>query len=478
MNETNRNETRPRGRRRGAPVVALTAVVSAALTALLLPLGGAALPQAAPSSTAAPTITGTAVKDQTLVAGSGTWAGTTPISFAFEWQRCNSAGAGCAPIAGANDTTYKLESSDVGSRIRVQVTASNTDGSASALSDATAIVSETSGPVNTVEPGISGSAVVGQKLSTTNGTWTGQQPITFAYQWVRCGADGGLADGSNCANISGGTGTTYTLTTNEVGFRIRSRVTASNSSGSTTAASNPTDTVGAGSPVNTKTPTMSGSMVEGATVTANPGTWTGAGPITYTYQWVRCNNQGGSCASIAGATGVQYKLTAADVGRKIRVRVTGRNSGGSTTVLSGETPVVQASGPTGIVTLPSGEKSIPVTSVPKDQRLVVDRVIFTPTVVRSRLDPVSVQVRVKDTRGYVVRDATVFLRSTPLVTRAGQARRPTSTDGYAVFQMQPTAKFPTARRGAVQFFVKAYRPGDPPLAGVAGYRLVQVVVRR
>jgi hypothetical protein len=26
----------------------------------------------------------------------------------------------------------------------------------------------------------------------------------------------------------------------------------------------------------------------------------------------------------------------------------------------------------------------------------------------------------------------------------------------------------------VQFFIKAYRAGDPPLGGIAGYRLVQV----
>ena len=97
MNEIHGSENPPRGQRR-APVVAVTAVVSAALTALLLPLSGAALPQAAPANTALPTITGTASKDQTLVAGTGSWTGTTPIGFAFQWQRCDNAGASCAPI--------------------------------------------------------------------------------------------------------------------------------------------------------------------------------------------------------------------------------------------------------------------------------------------------------------------------------------------------------------------------------------------
>ena len=65
----------------------------------------------------------------------------------------------------------------------------------------------------------------------------------------------------------------------------------------------------------------------------------------------------------------------------------------------------------------------------------------------------------------------VFLRSTPRVTTGG--RQPTAMDGTVTFELVPLSTFP-AKRGNVQFFVKAYRTGDPPLAGVAGYRLVQV----
>ena len=72
------------------------------------------------------------------------------------------------------------------------------------------------------------------------------------------------------------------------------------------------------------------------------------------------------------------------------------------------------------------------------------------------------------------RGATVFVRSTPRVTTGNRLQ--TATDGWATFQLQPLSTFP-AKRGAVQFFVKAYRPGDPVLAGVAGYRLVQVIIR-
>jgi hypothetical protein len=474
MNGIRRGERARCGR---TPLVAATAIASAVITALLLPLSGGALTQAAPANMSAPTITGSVVKGVALVGGTGSWEGTPPISFGFQWQRCDNAGSGCGPIAGATGATYTLAGADVGSRLRVQVTASNADGVASALSAATEVVVDQMGPVSTGEPAVTGAAVVGATLSTTTGSWTGAQPITFAYQWVRCGADGGLPDGSNCAQIANAALATYTLTGNEAGFRIRARVTATNATGSTTVASNATNLVRGSAPANTRAPAVSGSMVEGATLTASTGSWTGAAPITFAYQWLRSNAQGTTFASISGATGMQYRLTAADVGRRVRVTVTARNSAGSTTAPSAVSSTVQAAGPAGVITLPSGEKSIPVSSVPADQRLIVDRVVFTPNVVSSRVGSFAVQVRVKETRGYVVRDALVFIRSIPLLTRAEQPRRPTLTDGYVVFQMQPGASFPRDRRGALQFFVKAYRSGDNPLAGVAGYRLVQVRIR-
>ena len=54
----------------------------------------------------------------------------------------------------------------------------------------------------------------------------------------------------------------------------------------------------------------------------------------------------------------------------------------------------------------------------------------------------------------------------------------TATDGWLTFRLQPLRTFPLKKQGNVQFFVKAYRWGDPPLGGVAGYRLVQVRTAR
>jgi hypothetical protein len=131
--------------------------------------------------------------------------------------------------------------------------------------------------------------------------------------------------------------------------------------------------------------------------------------------------------------------------------------------------------PSGVIQLRSGERSIPVTSVPKDARLIVSQVRFSPNPVQSRVRAITVRIRIIDTRGYVVRGALVFIRSVPRRTTSGNLQ-PTAVDGWVTYRLQPLRRFP-AVNGNLQFFVKAYRAGDPPLAGIAGYRLVQVRVR-
>lgn len=328
-------------------------------------------------------------------------------------------------------------------------------------------------PSNAGEPTISGRAEQGRTLTAARGAWTGTEPISYAYQWVRCGSDGGRSDGGDCAIVSGATSREHRLTSADVGSRMRVRVTASNADGSQTAASNPTATV-AGPPVNTATPFPRGAMVVGQVVTADPGSWTGRQPISFSYRWLRCNAAGGECATISGGASRNYRVTSSDVGRKLRFNVTARNSLGSTTVISTESAVVSEPLPSGAIRLPSGEVSIPAVSVPANHRLIVSQVQFAPDPVRSRSGVITVRVRTKDSRGFVVRDALVFVRSTPRVT-TGADRQVTTTDGWVTYQLAPNSNFPQPRSGFnVQFFVKAYRSGDPALGGIAGYRLVQV----
>ena len=92
-----------------------------------------------PSSTAVPTISGTAAQGQTLTAANGTWT-NNPTTYGVQWQRCDTGGANCADISGATASTYAVTSADAGSTLRVTVTAKNRFGSASATSAQTATV--------------------------------------------------------------------------------------------------------------------------------------------------------------------------------------------------------------------------------------------------------------------------------------------------------------------------------------------------
>jgi uncharacterized delta-60 repeat protein len=97
---------------------------------------------------------------------------------------------------------------------------------------------------------------------------------------------------------------------------------------------------GGAPPSNAIPPTIAGSAVEGQVLSASAGTWTGSAPIGVERRWRRCDEGGGGC--IAVATTSAYTLTAADVGRTIRVRETATNAYGTATVDSPATAVVKA----------------------------------------------------------------------------------------------------------------------------------------
>lgn len=87
-------------------------------------------------------------------------------------------------------------------------------------------------PSNTVLPAITGTAEVGEELSVSTGTFTGDAPMTNTYQWFA----GGVA-------IAGATSSTFDLTSAQLGKIITARVTATNASGSASAYSGATAAV-------------------------------------------------------------------------------------------------------------------------------------------------------------------------------------------------------------------------------------------
>jgi hypothetical protein len=200
--------------------------VAAVATAVLTALAGAAT-AVAPANTAVPTVSGTPKVGQTLTASDGTWS-NTPISYAYQWLRCNGGGNACVSVANGTQKSYTLVGVDAGNTMRVRVTASNADGSASAQSDQTSAVepaTSSAAPKNTSPPTISGTPKVAQILTAENGSWTGS-PTAYSYAWQRCDAD--IA---SCAHVVGATGKTYSVAGADLGYRLRVAVTARNAKG-------------------------------------------------------------------------------------------------------------------------------------------------------------------------------------------------------------------------------------------------------
>src|ERR671937_2338287 len=95
-------------------------------------------------------------------------------------------------------------------------------------------------PKATGEPSISGRPIVGNVLTSSNGSFSGTGPFNYTYRWLRCPASGSGGNGEGCTAISGATFRRYTVRAGDVAHRLRVRVTAANSEGSATSTSNAT----------------------------------------------------------------------------------------------------------------------------------------------------------------------------------------------------------------------------------------------
>jgi streptogramin lyase len=84
---------------------------------------------------------------------------------------------------------------------------------------------------NTEAPKLTGSPLVGVKMSVSNGKWSGS-PVTYGYQWKDCNTAG-----EDCVPIAGATNASYTGAVSDVGHTVVAQVTATNITGSATATS-------------------------------------------------------------------------------------------------------------------------------------------------------------------------------------------------------------------------------------------------
>jgi hypothetical protein len=189
-----------------------------------------------PRSITPPHVGGEAREDVLLTASRGTWSGTRPIQFAYQWQRCDSRGEECVNVLGERAPSRVLTAADIDATVRVVVTGRNWLGRASVASEPTRVVLPAV-PRLVAAPRMSGRPQVGQTLTSDVGAWATSRPLTYRLSWKIC-------KGASCR--SGGSGVSRSFLLREAALErtVRVVVTASNAGGSAQAVSAPSRRVG------------------------------------------------------------------------------------------------------------------------------------------------------------------------------------------------------------------------------------------
>lgn len=229
-------------------------------------------------------------------------------------------------------------------------------------------------------------------------------------------------------------------------------------------------------PVNTAPPTISGTAQQSQTLTTTNGTWTGPSPITYRYQWLRCNRNGNGCNPISGATNQTYTLRGADVGSTLRARVTATNPDGSTSATSAPTAVVTGSGP-GATGCPTGTGPVSVASIAPPARLTIDGQSLAPSPVGRSAQTLTARFHVSACGGRAVQGALLYVTAVPYNQFSIPPEQATGADGWAQLSLNRLGGYPaTPRQRLLVAFVRARKQGETLLGGVSTRRLVSFPV--
>ncbi|MFN8136436.1 MAG: hypothetical protein U0R79_02505 [Propionicimonas sp.] len=257
-----------------------------------------------------PTLDATsAVVDTPITATTGVW-GPDPVTLSFQWYKVNSKGTSSA-IKGATSTTFTPTGAEVGYKLKLKVTGTKpgytTKGVYSALTGKVATANFTS----VADPTVTGSVKVGMPLTAVPGA--SDPAASYSYQWYR-----------GTSTISGATAATYRATSTDLGKQIRVRVTYKRSGyvsvsrySAFTGAIEP-GIIAVTPKLDDTTPVVG--QVLRITDATSIGSWNPS-DATAAYQWYR------DTTAIPGATEATYEVQSADVGKAIKVKVTGSKDG-------------------------------------------------------------------------------------------------------------------------------------------------------
>jgi hypothetical protein len=290
--------------------------------------------------------------------------GSRPYWFTYQWFRCQFDIPGCMPdqkVDGATGSSFTIPADDKNKsyvKYRVTVTGRNivhptkidrTDDTTAGVGGLDTDTPQPKYPsLPGMTPGINQvpTPVFGQVYTLSNGSWQSSDvpfPVNitpaFSYKWLRC-------DGSDCAEIPGETGISYETTAADIGMKVAGYVRATNGGFSSDwYLGGTSNTVVNMHPKLTVAPKVLGEPYVGRTLSSSAGGWDGH-DMTFERRWFRCEADGLGCNPVyPEAKGATFKLTAADLGKRLAVEVTAvgadpKNVARKTTVLSKPSAVI------------------------------------------------------------------------------------------------------------------------------------------
>lgn len=339
-----------------------------------------------PWAMSAPAVSGIPAVGAILTGSDAVWAGSPSVQ--RRWQRCDITGAGCTDIPGATGLMYTVSTADIGGTLRFRNDATDADtthGSQSAFVEpfipfeiraAQALeagdrvhdgifaragdlsrCSFTASPPPIVNPGMPFLFDTFAVRSLLNE----QVCLVARTRGVSCSSGLSPAIYNPVFAPASGLATNYAATS-QIAFLQPGAVSAFLPAGesrevvvsqgaSAVSCADYELTLGADAPFATARPAVSGTAATRNALTTDNGSWSGS--PAFAQSWRRCDAAGNSCAPIAGATGASYTPANADVGSRLRARVTATQGRSVSSDSEPSAIVLDRTGPAGSIRLGS-----------------------------------------------------------------------------------------------------------------------------